>query len=654
MINEKKFQSDINGLRGWSVLLVVLFHFNIQIFKGGFIGVDVFFVISGFLMTKIIIAGLDGSSFNYFEFLFKRIKRIFPALFAMMLIIGALGYFFLPPNDLNALAMQIQQAALFNSNNYYSSQQGYFSADIDNRWLLHTWSLAVEWQFYMLYPALVWSAYGFSKKISDARSFFFTVMGLAFLVSLTHCISAPPQFAFFSVFSRAWQMIAGGLVYLVIQYRVSPVKYSASMSYGGLVIAGFSVFAAKYLSLESVWPGYYAILPVFGVCLILLASYEENFLLNNFIIRNLGAWSYSIYLWHWPIVIAFTISGFIYDFPKLSKVTGIIVSVILGCLSFRWFETARYLKVSTGRSVGSVIAISAVVLITTSVYVSEGGALLGRANQPQMYKDLELLSASHTYRESCENHDNRNKNFCYVNRGASGRKILIVGDSHAGHLFPWFTKNSKVNTTFFIKSGCPFIEGFERVGVDHGCRIFFKKAFDLIKSGGYDTVIISQNWSWFSKNANDICSYDDGRCIPLRSSRNPMLSLEKTRSTLSDFLNNNINVVVLDATPYYHFNVPNRIARDFFWHGKEKKLYNVDYFFSENQDWDDLFEKLSSNTRFHVVSLRPKLCTENNCAIFDELNGISVYKDTSHLNPVWIEKNADVFLPYVSLHKKSS
>jgi peptidoglycan/LPS O-acetylase OafA/YrhL len=653
MISEKKFQSDINGLRGWSVLLVVLFHFNIQIFKGGFIGVDVFFVISGFLMTKIIITDLDGDRFNYLEFLFKRIKRIFPALFAMMLIIGALGSVFLPPNDLNALAIQIQQAAFFNSNNYYSAQQGYFSADIDNRWLLHTWSLAVEWQFYMLYPALVWSAYTFSKKISNARSFFFTFMVLAFIVSLVYCISVPPTVAFFSVFSRAWQMIAGGLVYLMIQNRVVPVKHCVLMSYGGFVIAGLSVFAVKYLGWESVWPGYYAVLPVVAVCFILLASYDKNVLLSNFVIRNLGAWSYSIYLWHWPIVIAFTISGFIYDFPKLSKISGIILSIILGYLSFRWFETARYLKVSTGRSVGTVIGISAAVLITSSVYVSESGGLLGRADRPDIYKGLELLSASHTYRESCENHDNRNENFCYVNRGAPGRKILIVGDSHAGHLFPWFTKNSKINTTFFIKSGCPFIEGFERVGADHGCRIFFNKAFDLIKSGGYDTVIISQNWSWFSKTANDICSYDNGRCIPLRSSRNPMLSLEKTRSTLSNLLNNNINVVVLDATPYYHFNVPNRIARDFFWHGEEKKLYNVEYFFSENQDWDDLFKTLSSNPHFHIVSLRPKLCTKNNCAIFDELNGISVYKDTSHLNPKWIEKNADVFLPYVSLHKNS-
>lgn len=649
MIKEKKLQSDINGLRGWSVLLVVLFHFNIQVFKGGFIGVDVFFVISGFLMTKIIVSGLVNATFNYFDFLFKRIKRIFPALFAMMLTISVLGCFFLPPGDLNALTTQIQQATLFNSNNYFSSQQGYFSEDIDNRWLLHTWSLAVEWQFYMLYPALIWSVYFFSKKIKQGSGFLFTILLFVFLSSLIYCILLPSQIAFFSVFSRAWQMIAGGLVYLLIQYRFVPVKFSALMSYGGLLIAVISVFSVKYLGLESRWPGYYAILPVFAVCLILLASYEENILLNNVVIRNLGAWSYSIYLWHWPIVIALTITGLIYDFPKISKVVGIIGSILLGYLSFRWFETARYLKTSTMRALGTSIAVSAVVLIATSVYVSESGGLLVRVDRPQVFKDLELVSTSHTYLESCENHGNRNENFCYVNQGAIGRKILVLGDSHAGHLFPWFTKNSRVNTTFFVKSGCPFIEGFERVGVDRGCRKFFQKAVELVNSGVYDTVIISQNWSWFSKTASDICSFDNGRCVPLSSSSNPMLSLEKTRSTLSGFLSKNINVVVLDSTPYYQFNVPNRIARNIFWFGKEKNLYNVDYFYIQNKDWDNLFATLEKETRFHVVSLRPKLCTKNSCMIFDEINEISAYKDTSHLNPAWIEKNADVFFPYVSL-----
>jgi hypothetical protein len=264
-----------------------------------------------------------------------------------------------------------------------------------------------------------------------------------------------------------------------------------------------------------------------------------------------------------------------------------------------------------------------------------------------VFKDLENVSSAPTYLPSCENTDNRNENFCYVNQGAAGRRILVVGDSHAGHLYPWFLKNSKVNTTFFVKSGCPFIDGFERVGMELGCRIFFNKAIELVNSGAYDTVIVSQNWSWYSKASAAICSYEKGQCVPLRSSLNPMSSLEKTRSTFLGFLGKNVNVVVLNSTPHFQFNVPNRIARNLFWHGNEKNLYDSQNFLEENRDWDALFFQLEKNSRFHLVTLRPELCHGVDCKIFDDVNKISVFKDNSHLNPAWVEKHADVFLPYV-------
>jgi peptidoglycan/LPS O-acetylase OafA/YrhL len=647
MIRQKSIQSDINGVRGWSVLLVMLFHFNIQIFKGGFVGVDVFFVISGYLMTKIVVSGSMNGSFDYVEFIFRRMQRIFPALFAMMSILACLGIVFLPPGDLNALSDQILQATLFNSNNYYAAQDSYFSADVDNRWLLHTWSLAVEWQFYMLYPILVWGICKVAKTMHRGQGFVFLCLSVVCLASLIYCIWVPPHVAFFSVFARAWQMIAGGLVFLTIQRRLIPDGFSASMSYGGFVLAGVSIFVVKHLGLEYFWPSYHAILPVCSVCLLLLANYEKNILLNNVVMRNLGAWSYSIYLWHWPVVIALTISGLLYDFPRISKIAGIACSVLLGCLSFYWVESIRFSQNFSKRTFGAVIAASAVALASISLYVSSTSGFLGRTNQPLVFKNLEDVSISHTYRASCENNDGTNKHFCHINQGASGQKILVVGDSHAGHLYPWFLKNSSVSTTFFVKSGCPFIDGFERAGMELGCRAFFNKAVDLIKSGAYDTVIVSQNWSWYSKASASICTYENGQCVPLRYSRNPMSAQEKTRSTLLGFLSKNINVVVLNATPHFEFNVPNRIARNMFWYGKEQNSYDSAGFFAENSDWDTLFAELEENPHFHVLSLRSEICKDSSCKIFDEANGIAIFKDKSHLNPAWVEKHGNVFLPYV-------
>lgn len=142
------FQNDINGLRGISVLLVVLYHFNLSLLGGGFIGVDLFFVISGFLMTKIVVSGLLQKKFSYPDFILKRAQRIFPALFFTLLVLYLIGSVVLTPSDLNSLSEQTLASVVFNSNNYFAEKQGYFNASIDDRWLLHTWSLSVEWQFY--------------------------------------------------------------------------------------------------------------------------------------------------------------------------------------------------------------------------------------------------------------------------------------------------------------------------------------------------------------------------------------------------------------------------------------------------------------------------------------------------------------------------
>jgi peptidoglycan/LPS O-acetylase OafA/YrhL len=350
--NKSVFLLDINGLRGISVLMVVLYHFNIRIFGSGFIGVDIFFVISGFLMTKIIVSSLLSNNFDYIEFVKRRALRIFPALFILIFILLLVGVLLLPPSDLKSLAEQSLQAVIFNSNNYFASKQGYFSIGADDRWLLHTWSLSVEWQFYMLYPVLLWLFFSVNKLVTTTNSLrlFHILLISALVASLLYCISQDSQSAFFSVLTRAWQMIAGGLVYLAISNNIFKTKYNYLLSYAGIATILASVIIAKQLSLETVWPSYFAIIPILGACLLLLAQYEANPTLNNRFIQNIGKWSYSIYLWHWPLVIALTISGLLNSQPKLFKVLGILVSIFLGYLSYKYVESSKYFKHSQTQS----------------------------------------------------------------------------------------------------------------------------------------------------------------------------------------------------------------------------------------------------------------------------------------------------------------
>jgi len=278
MNDQKKitFQNDINGLRGISVLLVVLYHFKIGIFGGGFIGVDIFFVISGYLMTKIIFSAMLRGDFNYFNFISKRAFRIIPALFFLIFFLLLVGYFFLPPSDLNGLAKQSLQSIVFNSNNYFASLQGYFNAGADDTWLLHTWSLSVEWKFYMLYPAVLWLCFFINNAVcrSGDQRVSYALLTVVFILSLTYCIFQDSQNAFFSTPTRGWEMIAGGLAYLVVSRNVNATWYRAALSYSGVVVILIAAVVVKRFGLETLWPSYFALLPVLGACMILLASYE--------------------------------------------------------------------------------------------------------------------------------------------------------------------------------------------------------------------------------------------------------------------------------------------------------------------------------------------------------------------------------------------
>lgn len=641
------FQNDINGMRGLSVLLVVLYHFNLRIFSGGFIGVDIFFVISGYLMTKIIVSGMLQQNFSYIDFVLRRASRIFPGLFCLLLALLVLGYFFLPPSDMNSLAEQAVQAVVFNSNNYFAAKQGYFTLGADDNWLLHTWSLAVEWQFYMLYPPLVWAFYVLAKRAGAARMPL--VLGLLLAAtaaaSLAFCILDNSQDVFFSVMARCWQMLAGGLVYMVLAARKGPIKHAALWSYAGCGLVLLSLLLVKRYALEAAWPGYFAVLPVVGACLILQAAYEGNVLLNNIVVQQLGKWSYSIYLWHMPLVMLLTVTGLLTDQPRLAKIGGILMSLLLGYLSYRYIEPARYLKRATvKRSYLMLVSAGAGIAAIALAGVHSGGFLF-RVSDPAFFQGLRQAELSSTYNAACENTGRSRDNFCFINQDQPGKKILVMGDSHAGHLYSWFVEHGKVNTTFYVKSGCPLIEGYERVGADKDCRGFSQRAFALAASGAYQAVIISQNWTKFTPRANGICAMQGSRCVPVNEQADPGAVLQSARQSIQRLLDKKIQVAVLDSTPGSMTNAPKKLERDFFWHGKIAVRLESDWFFQENREYDGLFRQLQANPQFTLLSLRPELCEAHRCLVYDTAAKVSIFKDENHFNPVWISGNGGIFAP---------
>ncbi|WP_017444992.1 acyltransferase family protein [Gayadomonas joobiniege] len=326
-----QYIKDITGLRAIAVVAVVLFHLDISWMPGGFAGVDVFFVISGFLMTGIIIKGLEKGRFSILKFYFARANRIIPALAFLCLVLVVLGWFFLIPIDYKTLGKHVYSSLGFFSNMTYWGESGYFDATSHEKWLLHTWSLSVEWQFYLLYPLLLVALNQFSSLKTLKRVLFaFTVLGFALSALLSHYwLNA----SYYLLPTRAWEMTLGGLAFL---YPFNLSQRQKKLYH----CIGLAVIIAAYLFISEgvAWPGYLALIPTLGAFLLLQAQQNDSIVTNNAISQALGRWSYSIYLWHWPVVVANYY--FFADIKYLFITTA--ASVLLGYLSYRYIESIRF------------------------------------------------------------------------------------------------------------------------------------------------------------------------------------------------------------------------------------------------------------------------------------------------------------------------
>ena len=322
------FRKDINGLRAIAVIAVVLFHFNASWMPGGFAGVDVFFVISGFLMTGIIFRGIEQERFSILKFYMARAHRIIPALAVLCLVLLVFGWFYLAPLDYKALGKHVGSSLGFISNFIYWRESGYFDTASHAKWLLHTWSLSVEWQFYIIYPlVLVFMRTFLSVKAMKVTVLLGTILGFIFCVMVTY---RWPEAAYYILPTRAWEMMIGGVAYL---YPIALKKERKKI----LEWFGFALIIGSYflISKDNPWPGYLALFPVLGSFMILQAQRNDSFITSNIVSQKIGTWSYSIYLWHWPIVV------FCYYQGLKLEIVGILLSVILGFISYRIIELKR-------------------------------------------------------------------------------------------------------------------------------------------------------------------------------------------------------------------------------------------------------------------------------------------------------------------------
>jgi len=331
---ETRYRADIDGLRAVSILLVVAYHAQPWLVRGGFIGVDIFFVISGFLITRIILSEAKAGTFSSLAFYARRVRRIFPALIVVLATTYLIGWIVLLPDGFALLGESTAAGVAFVSNLFQLHQTGYFAPDAAENPLLHLWSLGIEEQFYIFWPLLLVLLVGSKYRRLRIAAIAAASFGLSLLIFL-----GLKEWSFYSPLPRAWELLAGGL--LASSQVEGAARHSSPLRENLLSAAGLAAIigAAAALNKESLFPGAWALLPVLGAVLIIIApnSTVNRVLLSSRAMVAIGLISYPLYLWHWPLL---SYLGIVRNgVPNAIEIWAVvIVAFILAWLTYRFVE----------------------------------------------------------------------------------------------------------------------------------------------------------------------------------------------------------------------------------------------------------------------------------------------------------------------------
>ena len=601
------FRVDINGLRFLAVSMVVLFHFKFPFFFGGYAGVDVFFVISGFLMSKIFLKTLDNNGANGILLFYKdRLKRTYPALISAVLFIAAFIFITEPPSTFVEFGKEALSSFAFISNMFYWRSSGYFDVTADLRWLLHTWSLSVEWQFYILFPLLIYIV----KKIFKIDRLLIVYLSMAAL-SFAICIALTksyPAFTFYSLPTRAWELFLGAAISLMA--NIHSAKLSRIFEVTGIMALGLFTILAKE---SSSWPGFLTLIPVTATAAIIYANIDnQNSLLRFKPFQFIGSISYSLYLYHW-LVVSYMANHAI-EFTPTAQIIGILASVAMGVISYRYLERWNFKKLKFSIAFLVPAACLTGILFATGIIkntTSEKNLILDRyADYSKTEKNLSQFGNGCFLTSGNIGFAEFDKGNC-LGKTEGKNNILLIGDSHAAELSQSFKeKYPDFNIMQATASGClPFskTDGAGRC-VDMMNYIYN----EFIKNEEFAMVIISANWT-----SNPIPYIKD------RINK----SVDKLSSKTS-------NIYVIGQTRTLPIN-GYRLAQI-------SNSGDISQYTSiESIAYNKQLSIYAKDNNIKYINVFDIGCNDSTCPIIDE-NGIPMMFDRNHLTKEWADKQVDM------------
>ena len=476
------YRREIDGLRAIAIIPVIFFHLGTKLFSGGFVGVDIFFVISGYLITSIILAEIEIGDFQLISFYERRARRILPPLFVIMVVSLPFAWFFLPQRNMKLFSETLVAVPTFMSNILFWKTSGYFETPTELNPLLHTWSLAVEEQYYLLFPLFLITTWKFGKQKILITLF---ILACVSLFISQWASSTAPSFSFYMLPTRGWELLIGVFLAFYLQRKNRLENHLFSQLFS---LIGFSLLLISFLffSEKTPFPGFYAMVPTIGAALVILYANSQTVigkLLGRRELVALGLLSYSAYLWHQPLL---AFSRFI-GFDTSSNYVLVILFIIIFVLSFftwRYVERPfREKQKFSRKNIFSYAIFFSFLFIVMGIFGYFKNGDIGQLNKNQKefisYFSNEGLGGRYSmknnipkkFRQECNFYDVESENIgkvtqiprksisldCYQADIKKEKAIFIWGDSHAQQLY-WGVKNilpKEWNIFQVASSGCP-------------------------------------------------------------------------------------------------------------------------------------------------------------------------------------------------------
>ncbi len=624
----QKYRPDIDGLRGISVLAVVAFHAFPNWVIGGFTGVDAFFVISGYLISTIIFENLDKGTFSFYEFYGRRTIRILPALIIILVACFIIGWFSLLNKEYKKLGQHIFAGAYFMSNIILSGEAGYFDSAAETKPLTHLWSLAIEEQFYIFWPPLLWLSWRAKFNLLNVT----LVIAIASFALNIKGVTQDAVATFYSPQTRFWELLSGSLLaWLTLHKSASPpstkskihamllriiyiegqeavdTRLANALSCSGLILLIFGFFA---ISKELSFPGIWALLPVLGAVLIIAAgskAWVNRTILSNTIAVWFGLISFPLYLWHWPLLSFARIIGG--EEPSYNiRIAVVALSIVLAWITYKFVE--HPLRLGNHKKFYIAVLVALMTIVGYAGFIThERDGLKFRMINIINYDVTQALNydwgRGYRYNICFINPSDVNTStfspFCSQDSGKKNKKLLIWGDSYSASLYRGFEtvgKSLDFSVHQFSASGCPPILDFH-VNNSKECINSNKYVFNEIKKLKPDILVLAANWELYDSNQQN--NWEN-------------LDLDKFNATIEKIKRLGVhNITIVGQLPVYTLNQANMLIKRSPWASVDTITYKN--FKPTAKIADEKMKNFASKLEVNFISPIELLCTSAGCLI---------------------------------------